>query len=83
LYAPLQFATLDIQIHPKKLVKLFIENLKKNTSWKQVFSKYEIEFKKSHGYTFHLAGKKVALGDAILLSDGSIEVENKKVYSLR
>jgi len=83
MHAPSNFATLDIQTHPKKLVELFIEKLVKNISWKKVFSKYQIEFKKSHGFTFHLEGKKIALGDAVLLSDGSIEIENKKVYSLR
>jgi len=82
-HAPLEYATLDVQINPKKLVEAFIKKLQKNISWKKVFSKYQIEFKKSHGFTFHLKNRKIALGDAKLLDDGSIEVENKKVYSLR
>ena len=83
LHAPEPFAVLDIDILPQNLVKLFLEKLEKNISWKNVFSKYKIEFKNSLGFTFHLGGKKVALGDAILCEDGSIEVDNKKVYSLR
>ena len=83
LHAPEPFAVLDIDILPQNLVKLFLEKLEKNISWKNVFSKYKIEFKNSLGFTFHLDGKKVALGDAILCEDGSIEVDNKKVYSLR
>lgn len=83
LHAPAQFGTLDIKITPQKLVSLFLEKLSKNISWKNVFSKYKIEFQNSLGFTFHLDGKKKSLADAKLLDDGSIEVENKRVYSLR
>jgi BirA family biotin operon repressor/biotin-[acetyl-CoA-carboxylase] ligase len=83
LHAPEQFATLDVQITPQKLVELFLEKLSKKISWKNVFSKYKIEFQNSLGFTFHLDGKKKSLADAKLLEDGSIEVENKRVYSLR
>jgi len=83
LHAPEQFSTLDIQISPQKLSALFLEKLSKKISWKNVFSKYKIEFQKSLGFTFHLKGKKKPLADAKLLEDGSIEVQNKRVYSLR
>ena len=83
IHAPAQFGTLDIEITPQKLVSLFLEKLSKNISWKHVFSKYKIEFQNSLGFTFHLDGKKTLLADAKLLDDGSIEVENKRVYSLR
>lgn len=83
LHAPEQFATLDVQIAPQKLVQLFTEKLKEKISWKNVFSKYKIEFQNSLGFTFHLDGKKKLLADAKLLNDGSIEVENRRVYSLR
>lgn len=83
LHSPLEFGTLDVSVHPKKLVLLFLEKLEEFLSWKQVFSKYQIEFKLSHRFTVHLDGKVVSLADAKLLNDGSIEIENKKVYSLR
>ena len=83
LHAPEQFSTLDVQIAPKKLVKLFLDKLSKKISWKNVFSKYKIEFQNSLGFAFHLEGKKKSLADAKLLEDGSIEVEDKRVYSLR
>ena len=83
LHAPEAYATLDIQIQPQNLVNLFLEKLEKKISWKDVFSKYKIEFKNSLGFTFHLNGEKIALGNAKLCEDGSIEVDNKKVYSLR
>jgi len=83
LHAPEQFATLDLQIVPQKLVQLFVEKLKEKISWKNVFSKYKIEFQNNLDFTFHLDGKKKSLADAKLLDDGSIEVENRRVYSLR
>ena len=83
LHAPAEFSTLDIQITPQELVKLFLEKLIKKISWKNVFSKYKIEFQNSLDFTFHLDGKKKSLADAKLLDDGSIEVENRRVYSLR
>lgn len=83
LHAPLEFGTLDVTIHPEKLVLLFLEKLGKNYSWKKVFSKYQIDFKNNLGFTFHLNNKIVSLADAKLFNDGSIEVENKRVYSLR
>ena len=58
LHAPEQFSTLDIQITPQKLVKLFLQKLEEKISWKNVFSKYKIEFQNSLGFTFHLDGKK-------------------------
>ena len=83
LQAPEQFATLDLQIAPQELSQLFLEKLSKKISWKNVFSKYRIEFQNSLGFTFHLDGKKRSLADAKLLEDGSIEIENRRIYSLR
>jgi BirA family biotin operon repressor/biotin-[acetyl-CoA-carboxylase] ligase len=83
MYAPLEFGTLDVQIDPKSLSELFLIELEKKISWKNVFSKYKIEFQNSLGFTFHLDGKIVSLADSKLHDDGSIEIENKRVYSLR
>jgi len=82
-HAPESFGVLDIQVLSKELVEIFIQKLKEKISWKNVFSKYRVEFQKSHGFSFHLDGQKKSLADAKLLDDGSIEVENKRVYSLR
>lgn len=83
LHAPAEYGTLDVTIHPEKLVLLFLEKLGKNYSWKKVFSKYKIEFENNLGFAFHLDGRIVSLINAKLFNDGSIEVENKRVYSLR
>ncbi len=83
LHAPEEFGVLDVQVAPKSLIELFIKELKKNISWKNVFSKYKIEFQNSLKFSSHIDGQKISLQNAKLLYDGSIEVENKRVYSLR
>ncbi|MBV5278385.1 MAG: biotin--[acetyl-CoA-carboxylase] ligase [Campylobacteraceae bacterium] len=81
--SPVGFGVLDIKIMPKVVANLFSESVEKKISWKNVFSKYKIEFQNNRSFSFHLDGKSVSLSDAILCDDGSIELENKKVYSLR
>lgn len=81
--SPTGFGTLDIKIMPQVLANLFSESVEQKISWKNVFSKYKIEFQNNRSFSFHLDGKSVSLSDAILCDDGSIELENKKVYSLR
>ncbi len=81
--APENFGVLDVVITPKTLAELLMQWVEKKISWKKVFSKYKIEFDKNRKFSFHLDGKLVSLSDAILCDDGSIELENKKVYSLR
>lgn len=81
--APDTFGTLDVAIAPKTLAELLLQKVEEKISWKKVFSIYKIEFDRNRKYFFHLDGKLVSLNDAILCDDGSIELENKKVYSLR
>ena len=80
---PENFDVLDIKIAPKELADLFLQMVEEKNSWKNVFSKYKIEFQNNRNFSFHLEGKLVSLADAVLCDDGSIELENKKVYSLR
>ena len=81
--APESFGTLDIIVTPNALAEHLILKVEEKISWKKVFSKYKIEFDQNRNFSFHLDGKLVSLRDAILCDDGSIELENKKVYSLR
>jgi len=81
--APYGFGKLDIQINRDLLIEEFVKKVKKNFSWKQVFSKYKIEFHKTKKFCFHLGGNIVSLKDAKLNQDGSITVNDKKVFSAR
>ena len=81
--SPDKFGKLDVSINKDKLIKEFIKKIKKNFSWKQVFSKYKIEFQKAKEFDFHLDGKTVSLKRSELNSDGSITVNGKKIFSYR
>jgi BirA family transcriptional regulator, biotin operon repressor / biotin---[acetyl-CoA-carboxylase] ligase len=83
LSSPPEFGVLDIKITPFEVVKPFLELVEKKILWKDAFSKYKIEFSLNKKFSFHLDGKLVSLADAVLCDDGSIELQNKKVYSLR
>lgn len=82
-FAPDGFGILDIKMEPQTLASYFITEMEKKSLWKDVFSKYKLEFYKNRNATFHMGSQVVSLHDAVLCDDGSIELENKKVYSLR
>ena len=81
--SPKKFGKLDISVDKDELIKEFIKKIKKNFSWKQVFSKYKIEFQKAKEFCFHLGDKTVSLEKSKLNSDGSITVNGKKIFSYR
>jgi len=81
--SPKEFGKLDIDVDKSELIKEFIKKIKKNFSWKQVFSKYKIEFQKAKKFYFHLDNDLVSLREATLNQDGSITINNKKVFSSR
>ncbi|EPB0945714.1 biotin--[acetyl-CoA-carboxylase] ligase [Campylobacter upsaliensis] len=82
-FAPQNATFCDIEIEIKELVEEFIKVLEKKFLWKQIFSKYVLEFEKSKKFSVHYEGKLYALKDARLYEDGSILLANKRVYSLR
>ncbi len=83
LIAPEGFGTLDATITREELLKRYFENIEKNISWKQVFSKYELEFYKSKNFFTHANNLKISLSEAILQGDGSIISNGKRIFSLR
>ncbi len=81
--APKGFKIIDINIDRDEIIYLFNEALKKVFTWKSIFSKYQIEFIKSKDFVASIDGRKVPLKGAYLQADGSIIINNKKVYSQR
>ncbi|KGI56527.1 biotin--[acetyl-CoA-carboxylase] ligase [Campylobacter sp. MIT 97-5078] len=81
--APAQAGLLDINLDLKDFIELFIKEIQKKFLWKQIFSKYVIEFEKSKPFSVHHEGKKLPLKEALLYEDGSILLDNKRIYSLR
>jgi len=77
------YSALNLDIEPLILLNMLIESLKKKPNWKQVFSQFKIEFELSKSYFVHIDGEKMDMQNAILCEDGSLELNGKKVYSLR
>jgi len=81
--APENFAKLDILIDINKLIETYFVNIEKKSSWKQVFSKYKLEFYKNKNFSTHNNNFKISLEDARLQTDGSIIINGERIYSLR
>ena len=81
--APIGFGRLDIDLERLLLLKRYFENLEKKVLWKQVFSNYKLEFHHNKDFYTHVKGEKINLGDALLQSDGSLEINGERIYSLR
>ncbi len=81
--SPDRFATLDIKISREDLLKNYFANIEKKILWKQVFSKYKLEFYRNQNFFIHRNNLRISLGEARLQSDGSVIVNNERIYSLR
>ena len=81
--SPDEFTTLDIEISKEELLQKFFANIEKKISWKQVFSKYKLEFYRNQKFFTHKNSLRISLGEAELQSDGSIIVNDERIYSLR
>jgi len=83
LNAPSEFNTLDIKINKEKLLKQYFTNIEKKVLWKQVFSKYKLEFENNKNFSTHINGIKTSLKSATLDFDGSLIINGERIYSLR
>lgn len=78
-----KFGCLDIKINKLYILKLYFKSLEEKKPWKEIFNYFKIEYQKSRKYKATIENKKISLENAILNSDGSIQIDNKKVFSLR
>ena len=81
--SPQSFSRLDIIIDKHELLEKYFANLEKKVLWKQVFSKYRLEFYKNQNFFTHINNKKVSLSETNLCDDGSLEINGERIYSLR
>ena len=77
------FGNLDIKIDSQKILQEYFFKLNESNSWKQIFNSFKIEFENSRRFQSTIDNQKVSLENAVLNEDGSIDVNNKKVFSLR
>ncbi|KLE04581.1 biotin--[acetyl-CoA-carboxylase] ligase [Aliarcobacter butzleri] len=78
-----EYEKLDIKIDVDEVLKNYFFEIEKKVSWKQIFSDFKIEFEKSKKFQTTIDNQKISLESAILNDDGSIKINNKKVFSLR
>ncbi len=81
--APEQSKTIDVAIEISDVLAQYFKLLKSCPSWKQIFSKFELEFYKSQKFFTHIDGREISLQAVSLQYDGSVEYNGEKVYSLR
>jgi len=81
--APETFAMIDIEISPEELSNFYMLRLKCFPSWKQIFSKFQLEFERSKSFSTHSNNLLIELNDAVLCEDGSLECNGQRIYSLR
>ena len=77
------FEALNINVEPIVLLEKYLFALEKYPTWKQIFSQYRIEFGRSREYFAHVNGEYKSLEKAILSEDGSLIIDNKRVYNIR
>lgn len=74
---------LDIDAKADDVVWAFLELLEKKILWKQIFSKFKLDFQKSKRFITHIGNEEISLKNAEICDDGAILVNEKRVYSLR
>ncbi len=77
------FGKLDIDVDIEDILKNYFFKLEKKILWKQIFSDFKIEFQHSKKFQTTIENQKISLENVILNEDGSIQVNDKKVFSLR
>jgi BirA family biotin operon repressor/biotin-[acetyl-CoA-carboxylase] ligase len=77
------FGHLDILIDIEEVLSNYFNSLEKYPKWKYIFSKYLIEFHLNKKYFVTVENRKVSMKDSILNNDGSLQIDNKKVFSSR
>jgi BirA family biotin operon repressor/biotin-[acetyl-CoA-carboxylase] ligase len=85
------YSALQSDILPNVLLKRYLLAVETYPKWKHIFSHYKIEFELSRKFSVHIENyqkeqkisAKQSLADASLQDDGSLIIDNKKVFSLR
>ena len=77
------FKALNLNVEPLLVLNSYLEALEKKPSWKQIFSQYKIEFGRSKAFFAHIDGEYKSLENATLSEDGSLIIDNKRVYNIR
>jgi len=81
--SPKNHSALDIIVQKEKVLEDYFANIEKKVLWKQVFSKFKLEFYENRDVFTHINGAKISLKDVDINDDGSLEINGERIYSLR
>ena len=77
------YTALSTDISALILLNMFLEELEKYPKWKHLFSQFKVEFELSRAHFVHRNDARISLRDAVLHADGSLEINDERIYSLR
>jgi BirA family biotin operon repressor/biotin-[acetyl-CoA-carboxylase] ligase len=77
------YNALSTDISALILLNMFLECLDKFPKWKHLFSKFQLEFTLSRAFSTHNENAKISLHNAVLCDDGSLKINDERIYSLR
>ena len=75
----INFENLDIEVDNYNLLISYLEFINKKISWNKIYESYRKEFCSNNFVT----SENIDLSKAILNKDGSITINNKRMYNLR
>jgi BirA family transcriptional regulator, biotin operon repressor / biotin---[acetyl-CoA-carboxylase] ligase len=78
-----KYGLLDIDIDINDILNEYFQKIKISIEWKKIFSKFRVQFEKNDSFITKISGKKVVIKSDMLQPDGSLLIDNKKVFSLR
>ena len=78
-----KFGSLELSKPNSDIVHEFVKYLSNPPSWKDVFSRYTIEFEKSRDFVVKTSQGEKPLRYSKLLKDGSIEIDGEVIFSNR
>lgn len=81
--SPKENDILDKKISLEILIKAFLDTLSSKLSWEEIFKEYKQDFELSRHFYFKYNDEVLSLENAKLYKDGSILVDDKRIYSLR
>ena len=77
------FGFLKLENAQRLILEPYFLLLKKPPSWQEIFNKFRVEFKSSFDFYVHTKEGIKSLKDATLCEDGSLIINNERIYSLR
>jgi len=78
-----EFGFIELQDAHKLILEQYFLLLKKAPLWQEIFNKFRVEFRNSFNFSVHTKKGIIKLHDTTLCEDGSLLIDNERIYSLR